>query len=56
MHTASRDINPFANAKTLEEREAVWKYLREIAKPVSKEEGERLMQEAIRLQKEDLNK
>ena len=56
MDKDSKDLNPFANAKTLEEREAVWKNLREIAKPVSKEEGERLMQEAIRLQKEDLNK
>ena len=56
MDKDNKDLNPFANAKTPEEREAVWKNLREIAKPVSKEEGERLMQEAIRLQKEDLNK
>lgn len=51
MLEAEKGRNPFASAKTPEEREQVWKSLMKIAKPISKEEGERLLNEAIRLQK-----
>ena len=54
MDTKGKDLNPFAQAKTQEEREKVWKSLRTISKPVSKEEAEKLMREAIRLQKENM--
>ena len=50
MDKKAKDLSPFAQAKTLEDRERVWKSLKSIARPVSKEEGERLLQEAIRLQ------
>ncbi|WP_373497607.1 hypothetical protein [Aquiflexum sp.] len=50
MDKKVKDLNPFAKAKTLKERERVWKSLKSIARPVSKEEGERLLEEAIRLQ------
>jgi hypothetical protein len=50
---SKKDLNPFANAKTKQEREKVWKSLRAISKPVSKEEAERLILEAVRLQKNE---
>lgn len=50
MDKKAKNLNPFAQAKTLEDREKVWKSLKRIARPVSKEEGERLLEEAIRLQ------
>jgi hypothetical protein len=45
------DLNPFRNAKTPEEREQVWKSLKAISKPVSKEEALRLMNLATEAQK-----
>jgi hypothetical protein len=53
MNKKVKDLNPFAHARTNEERNRVWKSLKAIARPVSKEEGEKLMKEAIRLQMED---
>jgi len=48
-----QDLNPFRNAKTPEEREQVWKSLRAISKPVSKEEALRRIREATEAQKKD---
>jgi hypothetical protein len=47
------DFNPFRNAKTPEEREQVWKSLRTISRPVSKEEAGRLIREATEAQKKN---
>ncbi|MFN3997884.1 hypothetical protein [Algoriphagus sp.] len=38
--------NPFANARTLEEREEVWAALKKVAKPISKEEFLKKLKEA----------
>jgi hypothetical protein len=53
MSLEEKDLNPFRNAKTKEEKEQVWKSLRAISKPVSKEEARRRMKEAIEAQKRD---
>jgi hypothetical protein len=53
MMEPTNSLNPFANAKTHEEREKVWSSLKSISRPVSKEEGERLLKEALRLQQAD---
>ncbi|WP_154858648.1 hypothetical protein [Cyclobacterium xiamenense] len=53
MDKKAKNLNPFAQASTNEERERVWKSLKAVARPVSKKEGERLMKEAIRLQLEN---
>jgi hypothetical protein len=54
MENGEKDMNPFAHAKTKEEREKVWKSLRAISgKPLSKEETDQLIREAIRLQKDE---
>jgi len=51
MNSEEKDLNPFRNAKTKEDREKVWRSLRAISKPVSKEEADRLAKEALRLQR-----
>ncbi|GHB25875.1 hypothetical protein [Mongoliitalea lutea] len=43
--------NPFANAHTKEEKENVWNLLKSKAVRLSREEAEKLLKEAIRLQK-----
>ena len=53
MDKKANDLNPFSQAKTLEERERVWNSYKSMARPISKEEGDRLMKEAIRLQMAD---
>lgn len=53
MDKKANDLNPFSQAKILEERERVWKSFKSMARPISKEEGGRLMKEAFRLQMAD---
>jgi hypothetical protein len=53
MSLEEKDLNPFRNAKTKEEREQVWKSLRAISKPISKEEALRRMKEASEAQKKN---
>ncbi|MCH7402218.1 hypothetical protein ACFOUP_18570 [Belliella kenyensis] len=43
--------NPFANAHTKEEKENVWNMLKSKAARLSREEADKLLEEAIRLQK-----
>ena len=50
MKEEKNNLNPFAEAKTLEEREKVWNSLKGLARPVAKEEAERLIEVAVRLQ------
>lgn len=49
MDEKANDLNPFAHAKTLEERDRVWKSFKNMAQRISNEEGERLIEQAIRL-------
>jgi Arc/MetJ family transcription regulator len=51
MNSEQKDLNPFRNAKTAEEREQVWKALRAVSKPVSKEKALRMLREATEAQK-----
>lgn len=48
---ASVSPNPFANVHTKEEKENVWNLLKSKAVRLSREEAEKLLKEAIRLQK-----
>lgn len=45
--------NPFKGANTSEEKEKVWSRLKSNAVRLSREEGEKLLKEAVRLQNED---
>jgi hypothetical protein len=45
--------NPFANARTKEEKERVWSELKSKAVRINRVEADKLMKEAIRLQKEE---
>ena len=53
MGSEVNNKNPFAGAKTKEEKDVVWKSLRAKSRRLNKEEADRMMKEAIRLRKNE---